>query len=210
MIKKWNEFIRVYESYSERYDTSIIKEDAEKIISSILSFNKIGVMDNTADPEGLIKDLEKNLSNFDEETIELVVDTILFADESDSWKDWALDQIVSVGDKIMSKYGTEPMQVLNAYETAFNFLRRHFNWEEEVNEARAKSQRYKGKKIPGKYLSGPHPGKMKKEIDKFRDSKEYKKDWDADYTSGKGGEGKRVKTKKSAATKAYQKMFGEK
>ena len=52
--------------------------------------------------------------------------------------------------------------------------------------------------------------KMKKEIDKFRGKKEYKKDWDADYTSGKGGEGKRVKTKKSAATKAYQRMFGDK
>ena len=35
MIKKWNEFIRVYESYSERYDSSIIKEDAEKIIKEL-------------------------------------------------------------------------------------------------------------------------------------------------------------------------------
>jgi hypothetical protein len=76
-------------------------------------------------------------------------------------------------------------------------------------EARAKAQRYKGRKIPGKYLT-KNPGKMKKEIDRFVGKKEYKKDWDADYTSGKGGEGKRVKTKKSAATKAYQRMFGKK
>jgi hypothetical protein len=76
-------------------------------------------------------------------------------------------------------------------------------------EARAKAQRYKGRKIPGKYLT-KNPGKMKKEIDRFVGKKEYKKDWDADYTSGKGGEGKRVKTKKSAATKAYQRMFGGK
>jgi hypothetical protein len=55
-----------------------------------------------------------------------------------------------------------------------------------------------------------NPGKMKKEIDTFRGKKEYKKDWDADYTGGKGGKGKRVKTKKSAATKAYQRMFGDK
>jgi hypothetical protein len=40
---------------------------------------------------------------------------------------------------------------------------------------------------------------MKKEIDKFRGKKEYKKDWDADYSSGKGGVGKRVKTKKSSS-----------
>ena len=72
-----------------------------------------------------------------------------------------------------------------------------------------KAQRYKGRKVPGKYLT-KNPGKMKKEIDTFRGKKEYKKDWDADYKSGKGGEGKRVKTKKSAATKAYQRMFGNK
>lgn len=73
----------------------------------------------------------------------------------------------------------------------------------------AKSQKYKGHKIPGKYLT-ENPGKMKREIETFRGKKIYKKDWDADYKSGKGGEGERVKTKKSAATKAYQKMFGDK
>lgn len=79
----------------------------------------------------------------------------------------------------------------------------------EAKKGRPKAQRYKGRKIPGKYLT-KNPGAMKKEIDTFRGKKEYKKDWDADYTSGKGGEGKRVKTKKSAATKAYQRMFGDK
>jgi len=76
-------------------------------------------------------------------------------------------------------------------------------------DERAKAQRYKGRKIPGKYLT-KNPGKMKKEIDTYIGKKEYKKDWDADYESGKGGVGKRVKTKKSAATKAYQRMFGGK
>jgi hypothetical protein len=79
----------------------------------------------------------------------------------------------------------------------------------ESRKGRPKDQRYKGRKIPGKYLT-KNPSQMKKEIDTFRGKKEYKKDWDADYTGGKGGEGKRVKTKKSTATKAYQKMFGKK
>ena len=51
---------------------------------------------------------------------------------------------------------------------------------------------------------------MKKEIDEFRGKDKYKKDWDADYKSGKGGEGERHDTKKSAATIAYQKKFGKK
>jgi len=98
---------------------------------------------------------------------------------------------------------------LENIEEGLDIIEHHIHNIFEITE-RVKSQRYKGRKIPGKYLAGPHPSKMKKEIDRFVGKKEYKKDWDADYKSGKGGEGKRVKTKKSAATKAYQRMFGEK
>lgn len=76
----------------------------------------------------------------------------------------------------------------------------------------AKSSRTKsGKKVPGKYLSGlsekgKHGSKeaMKKEIDQFRGKDEYKLDWDADYKHGK-----RIKTKKGKATKAFEKKFGK-
>jgi len=78
----------------------------------------------------------------------------------------------------------------------------------EIEEARTK----KGKKVPKKYLKGlKSKGKygskeaMKREIDRFAGRDEYKQKWDADYTDS----GKRVKTKQSAATKAYQKRFGE-
>jgi hypothetical protein len=198
-------------SESSEYDSSIEEHEVENVIKRILDFSKIGAMDNSADTEGIVEDMEKALSMFDKETIDLVIDTILFGEDDKSWKEWITKEVIRVGDKIMSKYGTEPMQVLNAYDTAFNYLKRNFNWkeDEEIVEERVKSQRYKGRKIPGKYLT-KNPGKMKKEIDRFVGKKEYKKDWDADYTSGKGGEGKRVKTKKSAATKAYQRMFGKK
>jgi hypothetical protein len=198
-------------SESSEYDSSIEEHEVENVIKRILDFSKIGAMDNSADTEGIVEDMEKALSMFDKDTIDLVIDTILFGEDDKSWKEWVIKEVIRVGDKVMSKYGTEPMQVLNAYDTAFNYLKRNFNWEEdeEIVEERVKSQRYKGRKIPGKYLT-KNPGKMKKEIDRFVGKKEYKKDWDADYKSGKGGEGKRVKTKKSAATKAYQRMFGKK
>lgn len=117
--------------------------------------------------------------------------------------------IIELGDKVMTRFGTEPRQVLNAIENVISYFSRFLPHEDDILEERVKAQRYKGKKIPGKYLT-KNPGKMKKEIDRYRGKKEYKKDWDADYTSGKGGKGKRVKTKKSAATKAYQRMFGDK
>jgi hypothetical protein len=62
------------------------------------------------------------------------------------------------------------------------------------------------RKVPKKYLTHK-PKAMKKEIETFRGKKEYKKDWEADYDKRSN---KRIKTKKSAATKAYQKMFGKK
>jgi hypothetical protein len=70
------------------------------------------------------------------------------------------------------------------------------------------SRTKKGRKVPGKYLTSKSKKKrsqMKKEIDKFAhkkssDSSAYTKQWKAD---------KGEKTKKSAATLAYQKMYGE-
>lgn len=68
------------------------------------------------------------------------------------------------------------------------------------------------RKVPEKYLKGlKDKGKkgskeaMKKEIDRFSGKDEYKQDWDADY----GDDGKRIKTKQGAATKAFKKRFGE-
>ena len=51
---------------------------------------------------------------------------------------------------------------------------------------------------------------MEKEIEKYRGTDTYKKDWDADYKKDKKtGKKTRVKTKRSAASKAFAKMYGE-
>ncbi len=64
------------------------------------------------------------------------------------------------------------------------------------------------RKISPKYLT-KNKSAMKKEIDKYSGKDVYKSKWDADYKSGKGGVGKRYKTKESKSTKAYKKMYGE-
>lgn len=79
----------------------------------------------------------------------------------------------------------------------------------EKKRGRPKSEKTKsGRKVPGKYLTR-NKKLMKKEIEEFQGKDDYKTEWDADFKSGKGGEGKRWKTKKSPATKAYQKKFGK-
>lgn len=85
---------------------------------------------------------------------------------------------------------------------------------ESVQEGRPKSSRTKsGRKVPGKYLT-KDKGAMKGEIErvsKLRDDdpKAYGK-WVADYKARNTKTGKPHKTKKSAATIAYEKKFGNK
>lgn len=73
-----------------------------------------------------------------------------------------------------------------------------------IEEERTKG----GHKVSKKYLTKDKSA-MKKEIDKFRGSDKYKEKWDADY-KGKGVKsGERYETKKSDATKAYERMYKE-
>ena len=151
-------------------------------------------------------------SNQENENLQGILKVNLIATDTVAQISWELDldsphlivKEIGDSDELEEIYNSH----LSSVEEGLDVIEKHIYDVFEISE-RVKSQRYKGKKIPGKYLT-KNPGKMKKEIDRFRGKKEYKKDWDADYTSGKGGKGKRVKTKKSAATKAYQRMFGDK
>lgn len=214
-LSQYNNFEVIQESYYRgEFESSIKQEDAEELVSQIAQYQNL-LQDILNDNEGnqkldnIIAGCENRLYIYDTINKEFVLET-LFSNPVNSY---TYQEIIKMGDKIMDKYGTEPHMIEQAFEDCFSVLTANGiivdEEEEEVLEERVKSQRYKGHKIPGKYLT-KNPGKMKKEIDRFRGKKEYKKDWDADYTSGKGGEGKRVKTKKSAATKAYHKMFGDK
>ena len=85
---------------------------------------------------------------------------------------------------------------------------------ESLEEARPKASRTRdGKKVPGKYLTKDKAA-MKGEIErvsklKSDDPSAYGK-WKADYKSRDTEDGKPHKTKKSAATIAYEKKFGKK
>lgn len=199
--KEIYEICDISESYVSQWDSSIKSRDVEDILPEIYQVQKfIHESDENFDTKisSILKPFDKIVKNY-------ISDMFLFSD------DVSIDEIIELGDKIMNRYGTEPEQVINAIEEVISYFSRFLPYpDDDLIEERKKSQRYKGKKIPGKYLTGPHPGKMKREIDEFRGKDVYKKDWDADYKSGKGGKGERVKTKKSAATKAYQRMFGDK
>lgn len=128
----------------------------------------------------------------------------------------AWDKITSKkGEKEIEKILVDPNRQVNTFQKLANEsvdqkekILKFSEWIElkETKNSKTKS----GKKVPAKYLSGLNKkGKygseeaMKKEIDKFRGKSEYKLNWDADYKDGK-----RIKTKKGSATKAFEKRYG--
>lgn len=141
--------------------------------------------------------VDKYLSSNKKEDVKEYIDTVI-SQTSDSkksaegiWGKEVVDYIVA-NDLLEKPSGLKLMDILK----------------EIVKEAQRTK---KGKKVPAKYLKGlsdkgDYGSKeaMKKEIDKFSGKDEYKKDWKADYKNGK-----RIKTKKSAATKAFEKKFGK-
>jgi hypothetical protein len=199
-------YIKLFDSYNHQWDSSIRSHEVNDILPKIYQVQKF-IHESGEDFDSKISSILKPFDKIVKEFItEMFLNNYWFSEKNDG----LIDVIVELGDKIMNRYGTEPKQVINAIEDVISYFSRWLPHPDDLIEERKKAQRYKGKKIPGKYLTGPHPSKMKKEIDQFRGKDVYKKDWDADYKSGKGGKGKRVKTKKSAATKAYQRMFGDK
>jgi len=192
-------YLKIFEEFIKPIDLEYVNVKMEELSDLVSDYSGISFEYNIkSDQEN------ENLKGL------LIVD--LIATDTTAQISWELD--LDSPHLIIKELGDsdEMEQIYNSHlsnvEEGLDVIEKHIYDIFEISE-RAKAQRYKGRKIPGKYLT-KNPGKMKKEIDRFVGKKEYKKDWDADYKSGKGGVGKRVKTKKSASTKAYQRMFGDK
>lgn len=192
-------YLKIFEEFIKPIDLEYVNVKMEELSDLVSDYSGIS--------------FEYNIkSNQENENLKGLLIVDLIATDTTAQISWELD--LDSPHLIIKELGDsdEMEQIYNSHlssvEEGLDVIEKHIYDIFEISE-RVKAQRYKGRKIPGKYLT-KNPGKMKKEIDRFVGKKEYKKDWDADYSSGKGGKGKRVKTKKSAATKAYQRMFGDK
>ena len=112
---------------SGQWDSSIKQSDLGDVVNKIAEISKLDIPDNTADIEGLIEEMENALSSFDDVVIEEVIDIVLFSDPEFTNSDRIREKIIQLGDRIMNKYGTEPRQVLNAFEVAFEVVSKNFN-----------------------------------------------------------------------------------
>jgi hypothetical protein len=189
MIKKWNQFIREF------------IENSYNLIDSKMSELK-DLIDSVGDGHNLLYEWQNKNDH------EIIINF--------NWDNLAIRYEFSVDEMIVTKIVGDRVdfqESVSSIDEALDIIEKDIHNIIGISEAkrgRPKAGRTKsGRKVPGKYLT-KNRKLMKKEIEEFQGKDTYKKDWDADYKSGKGGQGKRHQTKKSAATKAYQKMFGDK
>ena len=182
MIKKWNEFIREFIEAPSAIDSKM--QELKDLVDGIShGENLIYEWENKEDHQLYVNFSVGELSvRYEFDIDDLIVTKIVGGEVDFAEKVDSVDEGLDAIEKDMHL-------ILGISE-----------------KAKTPGEKYKGRHVPAKYLKRK-PDAMKKEIERFRGKKEYKKDWEADYDKRSG---KRIKTKKSAATIAYQKKFGEK
>jgi hypothetical protein len=183
MIKKWNEFIRESVVNPDSYLDMRMQEIKDLLDSSENSETLIYEWENKSDHELFVNFSTNGISVRYEFDIDDMIVTKLVGETTDF-----VEEVESMeeGIEIIEK---DIHSILGISE-----------------KAKTPGEKYKGHHVPTKYLTRKKKA-MKKEIDTFRGKKEYKKDWEADIDKRSG---KRIKTKKSAATKAFHNMFESK
>lgn len=111
------------ESYQGRWSESLKSEDVKQIYPMVKRILEI-YPGESGDSEGIVKELERKLSSYDDIVKEYIIDTLMFGDP-----DISLDElerkVIDLGDRIYDM-GTERRMVIDAFEDAFEVIGKHF------------------------------------------------------------------------------------
>jgi len=123
----------ISESYVGEWGSSIKIETAKGIMKNVIKVSELSLRERLYESDDLISELEKVLKVYDRNVSEFVIDSILFCEYSKLEIENKTSEIIKLGDKVMSLYGTEPNQILNAFEDSFSVIRKYYDLEEEYN-----------------------------------------------------------------------------
>jgi hypothetical protein len=123
----------ISESYVGEWSSSIKIETAKGIMKNVIKVSELSLRERLYESDDLISELEKVLKVYDRNVSEFVIDSILFCEYSKLEIENKTIEIIKLGDKVMSLYGTEPNQILNAFEDSFSVIRKYYDLEEEYN-----------------------------------------------------------------------------
>ncbi len=123
-------FLRTFESYHSQYDSSIKEDIANNIINNLKKYQLAFMNIDISNLDEIISKCEERLSPYDRVSREFIIDTVFYT-EVEKNENNIKDDIIAMGDKIMSRFGTEPRQVINAFEDIFSVLNRYIDEDED-------------------------------------------------------------------------------
>lgn len=117
-IKSNMKVIKTFEAFKGDWDSSIEEKNAKSYNLLLNEMReKIDSIKDESKFSEMEKECDKRLDVYDNEVKEFIIDNIFYNNVEDS-----VDDIIKLGDLIMSKYGTEPQQVLNAIDDCYSTI----------------------------------------------------------------------------------------
>jgi len=116
-------YLKLFEAYRGKWSESLTSEDVRQIYPMVKRILEI-YPGESADQEGIVDELERKLSSYDDNVREYVIDTLMFGNPDISF-DTLEREVIDLGDRIYDM-GTERKMVINAFEDAFEVIGKHF------------------------------------------------------------------------------------
>ena len=109
---------KTFEAFTGKWDSSITEKDSKSYNTNLNEMReKINSIKEESKFSELEKECDKRLDVYDKEVKEFIIDSIFYDNNED-----LSDDIIKLGDLIMSKYNTEPIQVLNAIDDCYSIV----------------------------------------------------------------------------------------
>ena len=110
--------IKTFEAFVGEWNSSIKESDATSYNTLLNELcEKINSIEDESKKTELEEECNKRLDVYDKEIKDFVVDSIFY----NGTKNYIVD-IIELGDQVISKYGTEPIQVLNAIDDCYSTI----------------------------------------------------------------------------------------
>lgn len=127
--KDIHSILGVSETYQGRWTESLKSEDVKQIYSMVKRILEI-YPGESADQEGIVEELERKLSSYDDIVREYIIDTLMFGNPDISFDELERN-VIDLGDRIYDM-GTERRMVIDAFEDAFQVIGKHFYLTEKI------------------------------------------------------------------------------
>ena len=127
--KDIHSILGVSETYQGRWTESLKSEDVKQIYPMVKRILEI-YPGESADQEGIVEELERKLSSYDDIVREYIIDTLMFGNPDISFDELERN-VIDLGDRIYDM-GTERRMVIDAFEDAFQVIGKHFYLTEKI------------------------------------------------------------------------------